>query len=413
MSFQPFLLGSEIGVYGMARAFHSTYHIKSIIIGRMQLAATKFSDIVTPYFAEHLTEPETFCSTLINIGKTWVQQHPDTPALLIPCGDDYSALLSRFQQELSPFFRFNIVEEQLHQRLSHKASFYRYCDQFKLPYPRTCVISKAAAASCQTHVMPFSFPVALKPSDSVEYLSVDFEGRKKAYAIPNQQELDDTIRKIYAAGYTGELICQDFIPGGDENMRVLNAYVDQYHHVRAMSLGNVLLGDPTPYAIGNYAAIIPDYNEGLCQKIKTFLEGIHYVGVANFDMKYDPRDHEYKLFEINLRQGRTNFFASLNGCNLAQCYVDDLIRNTPFTETVFAKGDSMLLEVPPSIFRKYAKSGSAKDRALELLDAGKWQWTLDYQADHSWKRRLLLWRLQLLTAKNYNHYMPLERAEQQ
>lgn len=44
-------------------------------------------------------------------------------------------------------------------------------------------------------------------------------------------------------------------------MRVLNAYVDHDHHVRMMVLGHVLLADPTPEAIGNYAAIIPDYNE--------------------------------------------------------------------------------------------------------------------------------------------------------
>ena len=46
-------------------------------------------------------------------------------------------------------------------------------------------------------------------------------------------------------------------------MRVLNAYVDHDHHVRMMVLGHVLLADPTPEAIGNYAAIIPRLQRGI------------------------------------------------------------------------------------------------------------------------------------------------------
>lgn len=115
------------------------------------------------------------------------------------------------------------------------------------------------------------------------------------------------LHRCYEAGYPDEMIIQDFIPGGDENMRVLNAYVDKNHKVRMMCLGHPLLEDPSPKAIGNYVAILPDYNQQVYQQIQDFLEKIEYTGFANFDMKYDPRDGSYKLFEINLRQGRSSF----------------------------------------------------------------------------------------------------------
>ena len=189
-------------------------------------------------------------------------------------------------------------------------------------------------------------------------------------------------------------------------MRVLNAYVDHDHHVRMMVLGHVLLADPTPEAIGNYAAIIPDYNEGFCLKIKSFLESIGYEGIANFDIKFDPRDGEYKLFEINLRQGRTNFFVTLNGFNLAEYFVDDLVLGNPMEgDTVIGRGDSMLLEVPFSTLKKYAEPGEALDRGIALHKAGKSGWTLRYGRDLSFRRRLLLWRLHRLTAKNYDTYL--------
>ena len=48
-----------------------------------------------------------------------------------------------------------------------------------------------------------------------------------------------------------------------------------------MFLGHPLLEDPSPVAAGNYAAILPDYNEGVFRRIKAFLEDIKYEGVVN------------------------------------------------------------------------------------------------------------------------------------
>ena len=56
--------------------------------------------------------------------------------------------------------------------------------------------------------------------------------------------------------YTSEMIAQDFIPGDDSNMRVLNAYVDDQHQVRMMCLGHPLLEDPTP---GVYRKLCGDH----------------------------------------------------------------------------------------------------------------------------------------------------------
>lgn len=403
--FEAILLGSETGAYAMARAFHSEYGITSHVYGRLQLSVSKFSTIMDTHFYPDLTEPESFRAHMIKAGQDLRLQYPNATLLLIPCGDDYSALLSRYRDELSQYFTFTSVNDELHTALSYKSSFYEFCERYQLPHPATVVLNPQGYREGRHTHLPFGFPVALKPADSVEYLSIDFPGRKKAYMLNNQEELNATVKLILDAGYSSDLIIQDFIPGGDGNMRVLNAYVDKHHQVRMMFLGQILLADPTPEAIGNYAAIIPDFNEALCLRIKEFLEDINYEGVANFDLKFDPRDGEYKLFEINLRQGRTNFFVSLNGFNLARYFVDDLVYDKPFDgNTLIGKGSKMLLDVPPSVLKRYAEPSDALQQGLTMIQQHQYSWTLRYHKDLSLKRRLLLWRLARLTSKNYARY---------
>lgn len=171
--------------------------------------------------------------------------------------------------------------------------------------------------------------------------------------------------KIYTNGYTEDLILQDFIPGDDSNMRVLNAYVDKDHKVKMMCLGHPLLEDPTPQSIGNYMAILPAFSQKLYDTVQSFLEKLNYTGMANFDIKYDPRDGEYKFFEINLRQGRSSFYVTLNGYNLAKWYVDDYVEdNLKDKPTVYGNKDGanymLWLGVPKKIFKEYAYDNGSK-----------------------------------------------------
>ena len=67
-----------------------------------------------------------------------------------------------------------------------------------------------------------------------------------------------------------------------------------------------MLEEHTPTAIGNNVATITmsDYNEDLMKKIQFLMEDIGYEGLADCDLKYDYRDGKYKMFEINIRQGK-------------------------------------------------------------------------------------------------------------
>ena len=99
--------------------------------------------------------------------------------------------------------------------------------------------------------------------------------------------------------------------------------------------------------------------------MKNFLEGIGYVGFANFDMKYDHRDGTYKLFEMNLRQGRSSYYVTAAGYNLAKWLVDDVLYHKDMPCTV-ATNKVLWTIIPEKIIFQYVKSESAKAEARAL-----------------------------------------------
>ena len=408
MKFIPILLGSDMNVYGMAKAFHEAYGIKSVAYADHLLAPTKFSHIVTVHPKMGFDEDPVFTETLLALAKS-TYNNPGMHYLLIPCGDGYAELLAKNKEKLAPYYTFIANNYDLFERLVNKVSFYEVCEEYQLPYPATVIIRKESLVAGKfIGELPFEFPIALKPANSVEWLSVDFEGRKKAFILNERAEFDVIIERIYQAGYQSEMIVQDFIPGDDSHMRVLNAYVDERHQVRMMGLGHPLLEDPTPGSVGNYVVILPDENQAVYQQIETFLKKIGYVGFANFDMKYDSRDGQYKLFEINLRQGRSSFFLTLNGLNLARFITEDLVFDRPFEGTIYGKKgtsqDKLWLGVPKKIFLTYTQDNSEKARAKQLLESGNWGTTLFYKKDRSLRRFLLMKRAFYMYHERFKKY---------
>ena len=391
--FTPILLGSDINVYGMARSFNEAYGIKVKAMADAPLAATRYSKIVDVELHHGFSADPTFMDVMRK--KMEIYKDHKEPVILIACGDGYAELLSKHKEELSKVFIVPYIDYDLLEKLISKEGFYEVAEEYGLPYPKTKIITMDDYKSGKYTDVPFQFPVELKPEDPVSWLNCQFEGRKKTFTIHDENEFKDIVGKIYTNGYTEDLILQDFIPGDDSNMRTLNAYVDKNHQVKMMCLGHPLLEDPTPQSIGNYMTILPAYDEELYEQVQAFLEKLNYTGMANFDIKYDTRDGQYKFFEINLRQGRSSFYVTLNGYNLAKWYIDDYVEDSlKDKDTVYGnklKSKHVLwMGVPVKIFKEYAFENEAKDTAEELIHEGRYGTTVFYDKDRNFKRWLLM-----------------------
>lgn len=397
VNFKPVLLGSDINVYGMARSFHEAFGITSSAIGKGILGVCTNSKIVTVEVTEPDLEDDTvFVSTL----TAFAQRYPGIRLLLVPCGDNYIKLLVRNQEKLRDIYEFACIDEDLLMRLSLKESFYEVCEEHGFIFPKT---DSCSYEDYKEKKPGFDFPVIIKPSNSVAYWNCSFPHKKKVFIAENKAEYDAILDAIYASSYKDHLILQEYIPGDDSNMRVMNCFCGKDKKVKLIALGNVLLEEHSPEGIGSYAAIINGYDEALNKQMQTFLEDIGYIGFANFDMKYDSRDGTYKMFEMNLRQGRSSFFVTAAGYNLAQFLADDIIYDKPMELTV-ATNKVLSTIVPNRILYKYVSNEAVKDEARQLIKEGKVVHSYYYKEDKNLKRYINYLKNQLNYFKKYRRY---------
>ena len=388
--FLPILLGSDMNAYGMARAFYEAYGLKPLILGRSHLTATQDSRILNFQEIANLNQQDVFVPALEKIAK----QYSNKKLLLLACGDDYAKLIIKNKPELEKYFTVPYIDESLMDQILLKENFYKMCEKYDFKYPGTTTVT---AENYQEFTPPFEYPIILKASNSVAYWACSFPGKKKVFVAHDEAEKTAILKAIYASSYQDTMIVQEFIPGDDSYMRVLNAYVGKDGKVKLMCLGNPILEEHSPDGIGSYAAIITTYDEMLMDKVRHFLEDIGYTGFANFDMKYDTRDGEYKLFEINLRNGRSSYFVTAAGYNLMKYVADDRMLNLK-QELTYAKNKHLWMIIPKGVLFKYASNEKMKIEAKSLIRQGKWTNSLFYKEDMNLKRWVKI------TLNNLNYY---------
>lgn len=155
--------------------------------------------------------------------------------------------------------------------------------------------------------------------------------------------------------------------------------------------GTCAAGEHTPHGIGNHAVIITEHNEQLEQSFKKLLEDIGYVGFSNFDIKYDQRDGKYKVFEINTRQGRSNFYVTGAGANITKYLVEDYIYDRPL-EFKAVDNENLWMVVPKKVAFDYIKPEGYRAKMKRLIKEGRYVNPLLYKEDNKFMRKLRLFK---------------------
>ena len=396
--FLPVILGGDITAYSLIRSFYEEYQIKSLAVNMSQGGPVVMSKLCDSLYYENLETIDVLIPTLMEIGEKYSKTKK---LIVLGCGDWYVRILIENKAKLSKYYIIPYIDEDLMNRIVLKDKFYEIMEELGIPYPKTLVYDCKEKTPL---TYDFDYPIIAKTANSALYHYAKFEGKKKVFTFNSKEELEKMLENLGKSSYDYKFLIQDRIPGDDSGMRVLTCYCDRNSVVRFAALGHTLLEEHTPSALGNPCAIINEVDMEVVNQAQKFLEHIGYVGYANFDLKYDPRDGKYKFFEINIRLGRSNYYVTGSGFNTVKYLVDDYIYHKDFEGLTVADHEHLFTFVPKYVIKKFVHDKALRDRAMRLYRKGEVSNPIVFKPDMTFKRRLYVLAYSLNQIKKFNKY---------
>jgi len=359
------LLGGDIGIYALARAFHEKYGTVATVVTRKVAGPVADSSILRTVEIGMGASEEDMIQALLRVGRDKAARPGGTRPVLLANADFLVALMAAHRKELGELYHLPLLADEVLHAVADKATFSQICTEIDVPTPRTEVLDFSSGTAPEVPELDLGWPLVAKASRSSAYNAVSFPGKRKVFEIEDRHQLMDLVARLTAAGYRDRFVLQEMIPGDDTAMLSVTAYVDSQGAVTLLGGAQVLLEEHTPGALGNPAAMFTtDLPEVFDQSVR-FLQHSGYRGYANFDVKIDPRDGVGKFFEVNPRIGRNNYYMTAAGANVAEPVVADLIEERELHRLV-PREEVLYSIVPWMLLRRYIVDPDLRARVREI-----------------------------------------------
>jgi D-aspartate ligase len=281
------VLGSDFKALGIVRSL-GRKGIPSVVIDNVPRSAWFSRYVEKRLFWRGPMDGEEFLSFLITQGK----MHRLEQWVLIPAQDDAFELVARNTAQLSNLYRLVTQEWGVVQWAHDKRLTHRLAEKVGVPYPKTWY----PIGEEQLGEMEMRFPVIIKPA-----ISIHMQNAVRLKALPAESREELLAQYRLAAGIIepGEIMVQEIIPGGGQDQYSVASFCKDGRMLMSMSARRTRQY-PIDYGLGSSfveALEVPP----LFELTERLLRCLGASGMVEVEFKYDRRDNEYKLLDINLR----------------------------------------------------------------------------------------------------------------
>ncbi|MFC4556522.1 hypothetical protein [Georgenia faecalis] len=411
---RPVILGTDLGVYSIARSFHEAYGVRSTVVANSPRGPINDSRIIDAVFTGQGSSEERIVQALLDVAAA----HPGEQHLLMVNAEHEIDLVRRHRAVLAERYVVPFADDDVLAAAGDKVELDRICRRLGIPVPasRSVDLAGAGAPGWAPPALDLTFPVVLKPAVSAEHLLMSYPGKKKVYSAADPAEAAAVLGRIAAAGYRDVVVVQELVPGDDTWGRTVTCYVDRTGRVTMMASGQLILGLHAPTMLGNSATILTVPQPGLAEQAAAILRELRFTGFANFDIKVDPRDGRGRFLDLNPRIGRPNYYVNVAGRNPARAVVEDYCpdvaasggRPGPGGDPADAAHQhvGVYSYLPWSLVRRYVPDPALRQRLAQVRRTEGFAHPLDYPADRNLRRRRYRALSTLNLVRDFRRYYP-------
>ena len=293
--------------------------------------------------------------------------------VLLTLDDDSAAFADEHHAALSTAFRMAEDPAGLHRRLASKRELWQLCRQLDLPTPQSCFPSsehEAAAFADQN-----AYPVVLKRSE--HWRAASDPQAPSVLIARTPDELLRGYRRMQSPGHPN-LVVQEYIRGGPDAVWMFNGYFDRNGECLCAFTGQKLRqrGEGTgPTTLG-----VCVWNQAVADLATRLMRGVGYHGIVDMGVRYDERDGEYKVLDVNPRLGSSfRLFVGEDGLDVVRAAYLDLTEQ-PVPQTRTRAGRKWMVE-------PYDLVASAAEIRAGRLTASAWARSFSGVREVAWWAR--------------------------
>ena len=299
----------------------------------------------------------------------WGRQIGHGP-ILLPIDDKAAIFVADQAEALREWFLLPDQPAGLARALSSKKEMHFLCRKMGVPTPE--VVFPQSKDDVTIFAASVAFPVVLKRIAG--WLS-EHDTQTKSVIIANSpEELLEEYEKLETPGEPNVML-QEYIPGGSESVWMFNGYFTNGSKCLVGFTGKKIRQAPPFTGVTTLGICLE--NEIVEKMAINFLQKIGYSGIVDMGYRYDRRDGQYKLLDVNPRVGSTfRLFVDWNGMDVVRALYLDLT-GQPVQRGVPREGRKWIVEQSDLwASLQYIRLGklglSQWTRSLQGIQEGAW-----------------------------------------